>query len=483
MQKQILELSTNRRDIERTFRLALADIESNIHPYKGGLVDGELVLGAGFDYLDPWTRDTAINIWNGAGLLYPEVTRNNLLATLTKSGNSIVLRDIPGSPEGNNNYWDAIIWVLGAWYYYVYTGDEEFLKIALPVIKNAFQTFEELEFNPEMGLFRGGGVYADGISAYPDAYAEPAWDHSDIGGWPERNPDRAHPKGTGLPMYTLSTNCVYAEAYRLAANIASKLDDNIADSWQKKASELKLAINRAFWMEDRGTYRYMIDPFGGSDHQEALGISFAILFRIADKKQTAQILDCAHITPNGIACVWPPFPRYCVDDKTFGRHCGTVWPFIQAFWAEAALTGGRKDLFEQEFDAISRLAFKSDGFYELYHPLTGEPYGGVQEGIRWTTWPSVPRQTWSATGYLRMILQCIFGMKLSPEGVIFKPYLPDGITSIRLEGLPYRKMVLNLELEGQGDVVKLMEINKQAGNFIPADAEGLQELKAVLGSS
>jgi hypothetical protein len=29
-----------------------------------------------------WTRDAAINVWSGAGLLYPDVARNTLLATL-----------------------------------------------------------------------------------------------------------------------------------------------------------------------------------------------------------------------------------------------------------------------------------------------------------------------------------------------------------------------------------------------------------------
>jgi len=480
MYKPKLEFKTNRGDIDRVFRFAVADTECNIHPYKGGLIDGELVLGAGFDYLDPWTRDTAINIWNGAAILYPHVLRNNLLATLTKSGKSLVLRDIPGSPDGNNNYWDAIIWVLGAWYYYVYTGDKDFLQIALPVIKNAFQVFEDLEFDPDVGLFRGGGVYADGISAYPDSYAEPTLDHSDIGGWPERNPDKAHSKGTGLPMYTLSTNCVYAEAYRLAAKIALELCDDSANSWIAKAEALKIAINKSFWMADKGSYRYLIDPFGGSDCQEALGISFAILFGIADKQQTARLLENTYVTPNGIACVWPCFPRYRVDENTFGRHCWTIWPFMQGFWAEAALLGQRNDLFDHEFFALSRLAFRSNGFYELYHPFTGEPYGGVQEGIRWTTWGSVPRQTWSATGYLRMILHCIFGMRFSPEGISLQPYLPDGISSVNLRGLPYRNMVLNLSLEGSGRQVQEIKIDGKLANFIPAEAEGCHNVKAVL---
>ncbi|MHB0999708.1 MAG: MGH1-like glycoside hydrolase domain-containing protein [Armatimonadota bacterium] len=480
MSLQVPELFTNRQDINRAFRFALADIYCNIHPYKAGLINGEPVLCAGFDYPDPWTRDTAINIYNGAPLLFQEIAKNNLLATITSKNGVLMLRDAPGSPEETLNYWDAIIWVIGVWHYYVYTGDKSLLQTALDVTKLAFETFESLEYDVDAGLFRGGAVYGDGIAAYPDTYAEPDRNHADIAGWPARNPERAYSKGTGLPMFSLSTNCVYAEAYKLAADIAREFDDDIADTWDVKSANMKAAINKAFWMEKEGTYRYLVDPYGGSDHQEGLGISFAILFGIADNEQTARILDNSYITPQGIACVWPTFPRYAVNDSTFGRHSGTVWPFIQAFWAEAASAGGRKDLFDQEFMTLTRLAGKSDGFYEIYHPFTGEPYGGVQEGINWSTWDSVPRQTWSATGYLKMIFSGILGMKFTIDGVSFQPYLPTGVTTVSLKNLTYRNMTLNITVEGSGRKVESILINGNKVNFLPADNEGMQDIKISL---
>lgn len=475
------ELITDRPDINKAFRLAMSDIHFNIRPYTAGLIDGDPVLCAGLDYPDPWTRDTAINILNGTSLIFPEVTRNNLLATLIESDGAVMLRDAPGSPEPSLNYWDAIIWVLGAWHYYVYTGDDSLLQTALQVAERAFQVFEELEFDPELGLFRGGAVYGDGVAAYPDTYAEPAFAHADIAGWPARNPDRAYPKGTGLPMCSLSTNCVYVEAYRLAARIAREVGDDSHRSWETKADALSDAINREFWTEDKGTYRYLVDPFGGSEHQEGLGLSLAILFGIADEDRASRVLDTAHITPQGIACVWPTFPRYAVDADTFGRHSGTIWPFIQAFWAEAALTQGRKDLFDREFLTLTRLATQSDGFYEIYHPLTGEPYGGVQEGIRWGTWASVPRQTWSATGYLRMVLTGVLGMRFSLDGITFEPSLPDGVHKARLRDLPYRNMVLDITVEGVGDRVTSLTINGEPAESLSADGVGRQEIRIATG--
>lgn len=479
MYYQMPVFTTDNNDINRAFRFALADIYCNIHPYKAGLIDNEQVLCAGFDYLDPWTRDTAINIYNGAPLLFPEIARNNLLSTITWQDGNLVLRNAIGAPEGDNNYWDAVIWVIGAWYYYVYTGDTSLMQTAMTVARNTFDAFEVSEYDEETGLFRGAAVYGDGIAAYPDSYQEPGWKYADIGGWPRRNPDRKYHKGSGLPMYSLSTNCVYVKAYKLAAQIAQMQGDEISSEWKIKADRLKDAINKAFWMEDKGTYRYLIDPYGGSDYQEGLGISYAILFGIADERQTARILENAYITPNGIACVWPTYPRYRRDGNSFGRHSGTIWPFVQAFWAEAALKGGRPDLFNKEFLTLTRMAVNSDGFYEIYHPISGEPYGGLQEGAE--TWASVPRQTWSATGYLRMILTGIIGIRFEKDGISFKPSLPESISSVRLKDLRFRDMIFDISISGSGNNILSIMINGKPENFVSYDTDGTQIIQITLG--
>ena len=38
------------------------------------------VILAGLHYDTPWTRDAAINAWNGGSLILPEVSRNTLLS-------------------------------------------------------------------------------------------------------------------------------------------------------------------------------------------------------------------------------------------------------------------------------------------------------------------------------------------------------------------------------------------------------------------
>lgn len=62
--------------------------------------------GAGYD--TPWTRDAAINVWNGAGLIWLEVSRNTLLSVLERKAGKLVI---------GGQYWDAIIWATDAWNY------------------------------------------------------------------------------------------------------------------------------------------------------------------------------------------------------------------------------------------------------------------------------------------------------------------------------------------------------------------------------
>ena len=139
-------------------------------------------------------------LWNAFALLNPEASKNTLLSLLKNSGRDYLI---------DGQYWDAIIWSLGAYQYVLTTGDEPFLKIAQNAIKTTFAKLEREEYDATDGLFRGGAVYADGIAAYPDQYANGP--NSGIEGWLENpdNADKKADKGRGLPMKALSTNCTW----------------------------------------------------------------------------------------------------------------------------------------------------------------------------------------------------------------------------------------------------------------------------------
>ena len=111
------------------FERALQNLlDLNAVPYdpkvynRTGLMKGDRFIRAGGGYDQPWTRDAAINSWNAASLFAPDLARDTLWAATVpdEKGEPIVQRD--------NQWWDKVIWIVGAWNHYETTGDRAFLS-------------------------------------------------------------------------------------------------------------------------------------------------------------------------------------------------------------------------------------------------------------------------------------------------------------------------------------------------------------------
>lgn len=456
--------------INTAHRLAIATLCANILPFKDGILEKEEpVIIAGLGYVTPWTRDAAINTWNAGGMICPEVSKNTLKSVLTRCENGYRIA---------GEYWDAIIWTTGAWNQYLYTGEKEFLEMAYNATVNSLAYFEETEFDEKKNLFRGPACYGDGVAAYPDIYAEPGV--SGIIAFAERKNDCCD-KGVGIPMMTLSTNCLYYYAYVLADKMAEELGGK--KQYEKKAKAMYEAINHYFWSEEKGNYNYIGDDFGGCDHEEGLGSAFAILFGVADEEKTKKILRNQHVTARGIPCVWPTFQRYETEDGMgFGRHSGTVWPHVQGFFADAAAKHGEAAVFDRELKAQTENAVKVYQFAEIYHPITGEIYGGRQErdhrGI--VEWRSEPYQTWSATAYLRNIYLDLVGMCFDTDGIRFRPVNTRLATRMKLSGFQYRNSVLNISISKVEGKNRFLLDGVETESFVPKGLSGVHEVEIYI---
>jgi len=460
-------------DISKAYRIAIGDIVGNIQHHKSGVLGKkELTLYAGLAYDKPWTRDAAINVWNGFGMLSPEVSKNTLLAQVTKN-------DF-GEDEITGQYWDKIIWTIGAWNYYLCTGDSLFLEYTYTVVKNTLLVLERDEFTKELGLFRGPAVYGDGVSAYPKIYTnhqdiDKNGSYSGIYNWAKVNDDLKNEVGYGMPMHALSTNAVYYQAYVLLSEIEKELQVDVNPVWKEKARELSKAINTNFWSDTKKNYTYLVDPFGNSDAQESLGISLCLLFGIATEAQVASVFENTVVEPAGIPCVYPSFDRFKNEKlDSYGRHSGTVWPHIQGFWADASMKYNNPAIFMHEFNALTRHAIRDFQFVEIYHPTKETAYGGLQEPNKLKEWFCAERQTWSATAYLRMIYKNIIGVQVSVDGVYFKPFLPYNVQHIELLGMKYKNAILDIDIAGEGTVIEHFSINgkEQKTFFLPGNSVG-----------
>lgn len=436
-------LITPDESINKAFKLAVSTVDKNTR-------DG--ILAAGADYGGEWVRDISINSWNGVSLLRPEVAEKSLWSVTIK-------RDTIG-----HQYWDKIIWVIGALNHYKVTGDTAFLHQAYICSQNTIGQLEQTAFDKNYGLFTGPSVFNDGIAGYP----EPIYDSTINSSFVLDH----HAK----TIKCLSTNCVYYGAYLSLYEMGKILNipESISKDYLNKAAELKNNILKCFYNPDENKFKYVIDGNGKiHDYQEGLGNAFAIIFGIVDKAEAEKIITGVHISTFGIASIYPDFPRYSQQQP--GRHNNIVWPMVNGFWADACKKTGAYDKFYFELKNLTSLAIDADkgnnNFREIYNPYTGKPDGGWQVGKQWE---SCNHQTWSATAYISMVLNGLCGLDFENEGIFFAPYLPGGLNRIEIKDINYRKAKLDITINGSGSNVKSFKVNGTELKmfFVPATAEG-----------
>jgi hypothetical protein len=401
---------------------------------------------AGEIYDTPWTRDSSISCWTSLSLLDPAVAKNSLWSVCKRQSNNKLIID--------QQWWDKIIWVTAAWNHYKITGDNGFLYNAYECTQESLNELVSARYNTTYGLFKGPAVLADGISGYP---APPA-----------NNPDSANPTDFVLNypftdvMMVLSTNCVYYNAYRCAAAMATQLGrpQTEIDAYTNMANSLRNSINQYFWIPGKGLYGYFIHGGGFlsgtlDQSEEGMGLSYAILFGVADPAKVNLILQNAHVQLFGITCVYPHFARF--NDAHPGRHNQITWPVAQGMWADAAAISGNEPRFEEEVSDLGLLEYSSEQFFEIYNCLTGEEDGGWQ--CYPEAWQTMTNQTWSATAYLQMIYHGLFGMRYDLDGIRFQPLLPSGWGTVNLNGIKYRGMILNIILQGSGNQISTFTLD------------------------
>ena len=409
-----------------------------------GLLDASepFLIRAGGGYDTPWTRDAAINTWTAGSLLIPRAARNTLFA--------VCVNDEQGKPiiQPDNQQWDRIVWAVGAWQYYLATGDQEFLSIARGIIARGLAGLHRERFCAETGLYIGGSFFNDGISGYPKDIYEPGVDHSFMG---------MHRKTETIMC--LSTNCIYCEAWSILGKMNRLLGITDPEP-EMRSRQLREAIVRTFWDPEEKKCSYILYPDGRKDpSQELSGISFGVLFGILP----AESLEHLREEKFGIPSILPPFPGLFSPSRP-GRHNNLIWPFLNGFYIQAAANAGLEDLAAKELMNYTRLINSADGIYEIYDPYDGSVNGGWQIGgddLQGHLWDSCHDQTWSAASYIGAILQGVFGIQIREDGVAFTPCVPEYLKNSRISGLVIRGKRFNITVSGFGSRVRAATVNGQ----------------------
>jgi hypothetical protein len=420
--------AAQRPDLARLYEAALhnlLDVNAVEIETEAGRVRA---IRAGSGYPDPWTRDAALNVWGAASVVDPVLARSTLLA---------VTRPLPGGGRAvaqDDQWWDQIVWVIGAWEHYLATGDREFLSSAYAIGSASMEILHRDRFRPEFGLYAGPAFLQDGISGYPAPPATPAEETSFVLDHPA-----AH------EIMCLSTNAIYAGAQQGLAAMARELG---ADPfpYTERLLALREAIGRRLRIAGAGAYGYFVGADGELDtHQEAAGLAFAVMSGIAD----GRVLAGAHRCPRGVVNVWPHFPERYSDSRP-GRHNVICWPMVMGLFGLAGAVAGQPAVVAAAVNDIAALASATeDHFFELYDAVDGHVTGGWQCGREWE---SVADQTWSATSFLRLVHGGLFGLDARVDGLHVRPALPDGFGELTLSNYPYRDATLDIAVTGDGAV-------------------------------
>lgn len=409
--------------LEALTRLALEEALLNVlesGPNAGG-------FSAGAKWPGVWTRDISYSIHLALAWILPEVSRKSLL--LKTNGLPEVIQD-----TGTGGSWpvstDRTVWSLAAWELYLTTGDRNWLERSYTILKNTAQRDRSFAWDEPSGLYRGETSFMDWREQTYPRWMSPV--------------DIAESKALGtniLHWHTLGT-------LNLMAGILG-LPRTEAERWKTWAEDLQRSIQTRFSMAEAGyysAYEYGFLHAGlKSNLSDTLANSLGVLLGAFSRQNAERVIKTLPVVPFGPPIVYPQLPNIPP------YHNRAIWPFVTAYYSLAGAEVGNLEAFEFGLKSNLRAA-------ALF--LTHKENMVFANGHHVGTQVNSDRQLWSVAGWLAQIYRGLLGLRLTAEGLHFKPTVPYWVQGpLRLRGLVIRGASLDLTVEGNGDMVRSLTVN------------------------
>lgn len=432
--------------VDALYNMALTDLKASQLP--DGTYDTELSGD------DDWSRDVSYAAYLSLAMLDPYGTWRTLKAKLRDTAYGPIIAQADGTGGSWPVSTDRVVWAIGAWEVYKATGDREILSEALRAIDNTLNIDMRVAWNADYKMMQG--------------------EQSCLGRCGQCYPAWMQPKDIFESM-SLSTNVLFSEAFRVRdAMLKESASDDVEPLWRGVDRDISNAVNNNLWIPNLGYYSEYL--YGGvypiqSQTTDNLGQALAVIFGVANEEMARSIVSKTPYTPYGISALYPQQS----DMKPY--HNDAVWPFVQAYWNLAARKAANMPAFEKGFGAMCRAAALFSTDKELFVASTGD-YNGTAANADSTLW--------SAAGMASMVLRCIMGIDMQPNGIRFTPFVPAALSGPKtLTGLKYRDATLTVQVNGTGDRVKSFTINGRAQSqpFLPADAKGPVEIVIEMASN
>lgn len=365
---------------------------------------------AGEKWTYVWTRDVSYATHLGLAVLDPERAATTLLYKVSPFRDGLSLPE--GLPSdslqivqdtGSGGSWpvstDRVSWAFGAEALLkTLHGDARvaFADTAFRALIGTIEADRLAAFDPVDGLYRGEQSFLD----WRDQTYAP-WAGADL--------------TTIASSKALSTNACHFKALDLAARLAAGCGDQAkADRYAIWAAKLQVAIDRGFWIEEKGLYASITTPDSPTrpvEKFDMLGLALAILAGVADHDRARRILSSYPHVPFGVPVYYPAQP------DIFCYHNRAIWPFVTAYELLAAVEVDAVAAFDHAFDSLVRAAALNLDNVENQEWLTGRTWFDDGPFI------SSARQLWSVGGYLGMVMTALFGYRPEADGLQVSPFL------------------------------------------------------------
>ncbi len=251
--------------------------------------------------------------------LQPEASMISLLKKINSEGQ--IIQD-----TGSGGAWpistDRMIWTVAAWEIYKVTGDRKWLETVFPVVERSIAK-DAKTIVSENGLVKGETSFID---------------------WREQSYPKWMQTADISQSEAMGTNVLYAAALKCASEMAGVLGKKKeAAEYLKSSQELSSAIDKTFWMPDKGyygMYTYGRDNKILNPRAETLGEALSILYDIAPAEHLKSISESNPVTKFGPAIFYPQIsdmPSY--HNNVDGGSCQL------ADHREIRPAGGGEDLF------------------------------------------------------------------------------------------------------------------------------------------
>jgi glycogen debranching enzyme len=367
-----------------------------------------------------------------------------------RRGEMAALREVPFA-----RYYGSVdatpLYVVLAGAYFEHTGDLEFVRELWPSIDLALRWIDQY-----------GDLDGDGFVEYASRAANGLIQQ----GWKDSNDSVFHADGT---LAEAPIALCEVQGYVYAAKVAAVRlchamgNHERCTALQNQADKLFATFNESFWCEELATYALALDGKKRPCRVRTSNAGHSLYCGIVPMERAALLAqglqDGTFFSGWGIRTVATSERRY----NPLSYHNGSIWPHDNALIASGLARYGRKDLAGKILLGLLDVSSHVD-----LHRLP-ELFCGLErrQGEGPTLYPvACAPQAWAA-GAAFQILQGCLGLRVSGarNRIEFsRPYLPDGIPQLSIEGWRVGTSFLDLLLERRNNAV-LVHVTAKAGDM------------------